>query len=541
MDNEQQLPYFERWLYSLKRIEWLQFSEETAIRHLFIEYDTLIFVAEGSGIVLLNSKHYRLMKDGFFYIASSGWLQLEAVKEYKLELCMIQIGVAEASPHDHRLDSKPLPLPDKLKLKNVKHWGQKIRQLYEQDWEESLQTRFAAHMLVQALIFQLVQQNIYQKNSYLAISETIEDMHSSPEMIDSVRQLAKKAHLGARQFTMLFKEMTGLSPLDYISRLRIEHAKQQLAATDLSLSEIARKVGYSDVYYFSRKFKQLVGASPRQYGAKKRGKLKIVALYYSGLAILMGVKPVAANLTWWGGSSYLKEQESEIIDIGHAAPLEQIAMLEPDLILLNDYEYARYEQLQKIATAIYIPYDGHRNLHQETMLFGNILGNPWRAAQFINDYECQAAFSRQRLAAAGIAYNKLKIAIIRFENNGTTFSVFGDNYGRGGWSLYRGLRIQAPEKVQQLIVSGKQIAHQLPLYLLPDYVSDAHGLLVVNEGEGLNDVAANEYWTGLPAVSENRVIELKRNDISFFDPISIAAQLELLTDHLILLFPSKHS
>lgn len=532
MENKQELPYFERWLYSLHGIELLKSGNAEHSGRRFIEHDTLIYIVAGQGKALLNSKHYKLSKCDCFYIAACSWLQLEADAGCALEYYRLQLDIAEIKglKEPHCL-TRPLPLPDKLQIGNEKQWIEKLRQLDEQHSSAQLQQRFAAHMLLQSMIFHLVEYNIQQKNAVHDILDSIDTIHAVIDVDYSVKQLAEQANLGTRQYTVLFKQTTGLNPLDYITKVRMEHAKRQLAVTEKSVSEIAKKVGYSDVYYFSRRFKQIVGFSPRQYAGKIRRQLKIVALYYSGMAIAMGVRPIAANLSWWGGSSYLTEQEQHIINIGHSASLADIACLEPDLILLNDYDYYRHEQLQKIASTVYIPYDGHRNLFQETMLFGDILGSPEQAASFIYRYEQKAGCSRERLAAAGIAYDKLKIGIIRFENNGTTFSAFGDNYGRGGWSLYRGLQFQAPDKVQQqLIASGQQIAHQLPLHMLPDYVRDADFLFVINEGEGIRDIAMNEHWRSLPAVENKRIVELNYCDISFFDPISIEKQLELVTE-----------
>lgn len=44
--------------------------------------------------------------------------------------------------------------------------------------------------------------------------------------------------------------------MDYLTELRIGHAKQLLRDSDLYMREIARKVGYHDEFYFSRKFKK---------------------------------------------------------------------------------------------------------------------------------------------------------------------------------------------------------------------------------------------------------------------------------------------
>ena len=63
----------------------------------------------------------------------------------------------------------------------------------------------------------------------------------------------------------IFAKKTGISPKAYLSRLRIERAKQLLMNTDYSVTEIARSVGYTDVLCFSRFFKTHTGVSPQGF------------------------------------------------------------------------------------------------------------------------------------------------------------------------------------------------------------------------------------------------------------------------------------
>ena len=68
-------------------------------------------------------------------------------------------------------------------------------------------------------------------------------------------------------FTRLFKEATGLPPHQYVILRRVERAKQFLqAGTDLSLTEVALRAGFSDQSHFSRHFKRFVGVTPGSSG-----------------------------------------------------------------------------------------------------------------------------------------------------------------------------------------------------------------------------------------------------------------------------------
>lgn len=66
-----------------------------------------------------------------------------------------------------------------------------------------------------------------------------------------------------------FKKITGKTPIEFLTKVRISHACFLIDTykSSLSLSEIAEKCGYTDYVYFSRKFKQVTGVSPRMYMA----------------------------------------------------------------------------------------------------------------------------------------------------------------------------------------------------------------------------------------------------------------------------------
>lgn len=71
--------------------------------------------------------------------------------------------------------------------------------------------------------------------------------------------------------TYLFRKEMGLSPWDFLTRVRIARAKQLLASSTLSITEIAASVGYNDLSYFSRIFDRETGRSPRAFRKQAAG------------------------------------------------------------------------------------------------------------------------------------------------------------------------------------------------------------------------------------------------------------------------------
>ena len=81
----------------------------------------------------------------------------------------------------------------------------------------------------------------------------------------SVAQMARRANLSPSRFSAVFRQHFGLSPHQYLVRLRIEHAQSLLTTTDLPLRAIASSCGFADEHHFSKAFKRIVGVSPGVY------------------------------------------------------------------------------------------------------------------------------------------------------------------------------------------------------------------------------------------------------------------------------------
>jgi len=82
--------------------------------------------------------------------------------------------------------------------------------------------------------------------------------------------IASQYGFSCAYLTKIFKEHTGTSPGRYLKGYRIGIAKKLLMDSDLSVKEIARKVGFEDQFHFSKNFKNMVGISPLQFREQVR-------------------------------------------------------------------------------------------------------------------------------------------------------------------------------------------------------------------------------------------------------------------------------
>lgn len=78
-------------------------------------------------------------------------------------------------------------------------------------------------------------------------------------------ELARMVNVSASHLRHLFKSETGLTPTQYLKRLRMQKARTLLETTFLSVKQICNQVGFSEDTYFSREFKKTYGVAPGRY------------------------------------------------------------------------------------------------------------------------------------------------------------------------------------------------------------------------------------------------------------------------------------
>jgi YesN/AraC family two-component response regulator len=81
----------------------------------------------------------------------------------------------------------------------------------------------------------------------------------------TLEEIADHAYFSPSYLSKIFKEITGITIMDYVTQVRLREAKKLLRDTRMSLNKIANSVGYYDASYLSNVFKKEMGITPGQY------------------------------------------------------------------------------------------------------------------------------------------------------------------------------------------------------------------------------------------------------------------------------------
>ncbi|SDC27680.1 ABC-type Fe3+-hydroxamate transport system, substrate-binding protein [Paenibacillus sp. UNCCL117] len=365
-----------------------------------------------------------------------------------------------------------------------------------------------------------------QHENEAAVERTISYIHEHYAKRIQIGALARDAHMTRWHFGHLFKSLTGQTPMDYLTALRIVLSKQLMSVNpDSRLRDIAVRVGFQDEFYYSRRFKKLTGISPNQFKAQGAKPPRMVCIQYLGELLSLGIRPVAANRS----IHQLLEQHAEGIHaLSEPLVVEEIMALQPDLILYPSYmPPALVSEFRRIATSVEISWkdDVAARLHK----MGTLFGKEQAANEWIASYANRAEYW-QRVLHGRIGPKETAVAFVYHLG---LFVYTGHHFGH---TLYSGLGFEPPDRVRELIEQEPHMKwKRISLASIHAYAADRIFMAVPVFGPDAAEVRRlleDEVWLTLPAVKAGRVSYVDLS-LANYNPITLEAQLETIGTSLL--------
>jgi AraC-like DNA-binding protein len=101
------------------------------------------------------------------------------------------------------------------------------------------------------------------------VGRALAAIHRKPEDVWTVASLAKSVHMSRSVFFQRFTELVGTSPVQYLTRWRMNLAERWLREDRLGIGEVAARLGYESAPSFSRAFKRHTGVPPGEARRRK--------------------------------------------------------------------------------------------------------------------------------------------------------------------------------------------------------------------------------------------------------------------------------
>ena len=222
-------------------------------------YD-LFYVWNGEGAVELNGARYPVGPGSCFLFRPGDHPTAEHNPQKPLVLTYIHFNISEPVKEIPALYRK---LDDPIDFEFL--LARYVRLFLVQTYAATQE----AQLILKQLMIQLLRadrESPSERQASNQLTESIREVanyiRQHPGAVMKVEDLAARAGLSARYFSSKFKQLIGVSVQQYIVRSRIERAQHLLTHAGMNVSEVAGALGYRDVFFFSRQFKQHTGKRP---------------------------------------------------------------------------------------------------------------------------------------------------------------------------------------------------------------------------------------------------------------------------------------
>jgi AraC-like DNA-binding protein len=229
-------------------------------------------VVEGEGLYELNGNTSPLRAGCIFHSSPGSEMRITTSPQCPLRFYSIHFdyvlirweGAVALGPEG---SAGPLPLPHVIEDQLIFH--QAFASVYRL-WNEKgagyeWKVKLAFLKILEDICTIQGTQREEEQHIMNLIAETMEFIQKHYRDPLDRNQLAKKVSLSPGYFSIAFKKYTGYTPIQYITKLRLDKAKQLLRSSNLPIAKIAQEVGYTDSFYFARVFSKEMGLSPREF------------------------------------------------------------------------------------------------------------------------------------------------------------------------------------------------------------------------------------------------------------------------------------
>ncbi|NHN31041.1 AraC family transcriptional regulator [Paenibacillus agricola] len=239
------------------------------------DYD-LWYAVSGKGTMTINGESFPIHKGSCFLIRPGDVTDAVQDQEDRLTVIFVHFDIFHpitnpVTPLDNsmRLDPRVLPerhtvVGDPLFMEILLN---RLLQISEPEhlWQETENNLLMKQILLHLYRWQHEAQSSSASKHKQVIARVISYIREDISRRISHQEIANHVQLSAEYLSSLFKKYTGTSIKQYMTAVRLERALHLLMETPMNVSQVAEALGYDNIYFFSKQFKDYYGAPPSHY------------------------------------------------------------------------------------------------------------------------------------------------------------------------------------------------------------------------------------------------------------------------------------
>jgi AraC-like DNA-binding protein len=231
-----------------------------------IDQNILIFCHKGEGTVTIHNKKHSITAGDFFVIPENTAHSYQSSTDNEWTIYWFHFSGLNCN-YFFQQENLQIVI-QKLHRKNILIFIDIFDHMYlllEQGYS------IKNMLLVSALLSELLTHIFFSDTAIIPnkksvlVDESISYMKAQLHRQLDLSELSDHVNLSPSHFLTIFRSETGFPPITYYHHLKIQKACLLLETTCKSIKEIAFQLGFSDVYYFSRQFKLIMGKSPSDF------------------------------------------------------------------------------------------------------------------------------------------------------------------------------------------------------------------------------------------------------------------------------------
>lgn len=366
------------------------------------------------------------------------------------------------------------------------------------------------------------------KDADASLQLTIQYMQDAYHTDINLDKLAEIAGMHPAYYSQRFKQKMNKSPIEFLTQLRMNKAKEILLVSAPQIRDLSGRVGYRDEFYFSRRFKENAGYAPTQYANEPLTNIVSLSYPYTDHLLTLGIVPSAAQfhrkkyLPTDSISLTLPLHAKDSWEIGRKSFLEA----QPGLILCKENVVLKArEHIGDIAPIISVPW-ASQDVFDHLEAIAGLVGRRQLAREWIERHAYKAEQAKKQVNKK---FGNPTVAICRLMN--TEMRLYGAR--NVGHIFYRSLQLSPPSLMAKQLNQHREGTNFNWINVTPEDMTEYESDYVIflnstkQASSKLNQqIMTDPVWLRHPAIRQGRYFMLQWDEWMVYAPQAIQQLLE---------------